>query len=86
MRTVVVVAKPRQLGVGPKPRDQTVSFHHILTFKKGKLTTSVSRAIDKLPRTLASWGKSIMQQGWHVSILAGGPSPDNGGMTDYFVF
>ena len=34
-----------------------------------------------LPRTLATIGKSIKEQtGWHVTIMAGGPCPDNDGM------
>ena len=41
----------------------------------------VSRGIDKLPRTLATIGESILEQtGWHVTIMAGGPCPDNDGM------
>ena len=33
-----------------------------------------------LPRTLATIGDSLMSQtGWHVSILMGGPAPDNDG-------
>jgi hypothetical protein len=38
------------------------------------------RAIEKIPRTLATIGESLMAQtGWHITILAGGPSPSNGG-------
>ena len=34
-----------------------------------------------LPRTLATIGKSIKEQtGWHVTIMAGRPCPDNDGM------
>lgn len=41
----------------------------------------VSRAINLLPRTLATIGESLMSQtGWNVSILMGGPHPENGGM------
>ena len=41
----------------------------------------VSRRIDKLPCMLATIGKSIMEQtSWHVTIMAGGPCPDNDGM------
>ena len=41
----------------------------------------VSRRIDKLPCMLATIGKSIMEQtSWHVTIIAGGPCPDNDGM------
>ena len=37
--------------------------------------------IDKLPRTLATMGESLMQQtGWYVTIMAGGPSPEHDGM------
>lgn len=44
------------------------------------LTYSYTSAIDKLPRTLAVMGESLMQQtGWQISILAGGPLPENGG-------
>jgi len=33
-----------------------------------------------LPRTLATIGESLMSQtGWNVSILMGGPTPDNEG-------
>ena len=40
----------------------------------------VSRGIEKLPRTLATIGESIMEQtGWHVTIMVGGPCPDNDG-------
>ena len=39
-----------------------------------------SSAIDMLPRTLATIGKSLMKQtGWNISILAGGPMPDTDG-------
>ncbi|KDR77387.1 hypothetical protein GALMADRAFT_1326101 [Galerina marginata CBS 339.88] len=38
-------------------------------------------AIDKLPHTLATIGSSIMEQtGWQITILAGGPAPDQDGM------
>lgn len=48
---------------------------------KERQLTIVSRGIDKLPRTLATIGESIMEQtGWHVTIMAGGPCPDNDGM------
>ena len=41
----------------------------------------VSRGIDKLPRTLATIGESIMEQtGWHVTIMAGGPCPESNGL------
>ena len=34
-----------------------------------------------LPHTLATIGESIMEQtGWHVTIMAGGPTPDSDGM------
>lgn len=39
------------------------------------------RAIDMLPRTLATIGESLMTQtGWNITILAGGPMPDTDGM------
>ena len=39
-----------------------------------------SRGIDRIPPTLATVGKSIIEQtGWNVTILVGGPSPDTGG-------
>jgi hypothetical protein len=45
-----------------------------------------SRAIDKLPRTLANFGESIRDQtGWHITIMAGGPSPEDGGMIMSFL-
>jgi hypothetical protein len=45
------------------------------------------RAINMLPRTLATIGESIMRQtGWNVSILAGGPTPDSGGMIMTYLF
>jgi hypothetical protein len=41
----------------------------------------VQRWIDLLPRTLATIGDSILEKtGWHVTIMAGGPCPDNDGM------
>jgi hypothetical protein len=44
---------------------------------KIRLTSFKRRAIDKIPRTLASFGESIANQtGWHVTILTGGPTPD----------
>jgi hypothetical protein len=37
-------------------------------------------AIDKLPRTLATIGESIMEQtGWSLSFLVSGPTPDQEG-------
>jgi hypothetical protein len=40
-----------------------------------------------LPRTLATIGESLMRQtGWNISILAGGPTPDNGGMIMTYLF
>jgi len=51
-----------------------------------KSLTHVARAINKLPRTLATFGQSIMDQtGWHVTIMAGGPSPEDGGMIMSFL-
>ena len=48
---------------------------------EGSLTYyNITSAIEKLPRSLATIGESIMEQTrWHISILAGGPSPENGG-------
>jgi hypothetical protein len=49
-----------------------------LTFK--------SRAIEKIPRTLATIGESIMEQtGWPVTILCGGPTPDANGQIMTFL-
>ena len=45
-----------------------------------RLNFFVSSAINLLPRTLAGIGESLMNQtGWNVSILMGGPHPENGG-------
>ena len=50
------------------------------TTKNRKLTSCILSVIDKLPKTLASWGKAIMDQtGWHVTVLVGRPCPDNNG-------
>lgn len=39
-----------------------------------------SSAIDKLPRTLAVMGESILKQtGWHVTFIVGGPEPRRNG-------
>jgi hypothetical protein len=38
------------------------------------------RAINLLPRTLATIGESLVKQtGWNITILAGGPMPDTDG-------
>ena len=38
------------------------------------------RAIDKLPKTLATLGESIQRQtGWNISFLVGGPEPRQNG-------
>ena len=38
------------------------------------------RAIDKLPKTLATLGESIQHQtGWNISFLVGGPEPRQNG-------
>ena len=40
----------------------------------------------KLPRTLETMGASLMEQtGWHITILAGGPSPEHDGMIMTFL-
>lgn len=40
----------------------------------------MSSAIEKLPRSLISIGRSIREQtGWCVTIIAGGPVPKNEG-------
>ena len=45
------------------------------------------RAIDKLPQTFATFSDSIMKQtGWNVTIMAGGPSPENDGMIMTFLW
>ncbi|KAF8872319.1 hypothetical protein CPB84DRAFT_1753656 [Gymnopilus junonius] len=45
------------------------------------------KAIDKLPKTLATIGESIQQQtGWNISFLVGGPEPgQNGWITTYML-
>lgn len=41
---------------------------------------SGNSAINKLPRTLEVAAESIAEKtGWHVFVLAGGPSPKMGG-------
>ena len=48
--------------------------------KIGGIDYLTSRAIDMLPRTLATIGESLMTQtGWNITILAGGPMPDTDG-------
>ena len=38
------------------------------------------RGINRIPLTLATVGKSIIEQtGWNVTILVGGPAPDADG-------
>ena len=45
-----------------------------------KLTRTISRAIDMIPRTLTTIGECLMKQtGWCITILAGGPHPESDG-------
>jgi hypothetical protein len=38
------------------------------------------RGIERIPPTLATIGKSIVEQtGWNTTILVGGPAPDEDG-------
>ena len=40
----------------------------------------ILRALEMLPRTLATIGDSLMRQtGWNITILAGGPTPASDG-------
>ena len=55
--------------------------------KKKEIITSSSSAIKKLPYTLSTIGKSLMDQtGWNITILAGGPSPSNAGAIMSFLW
>lgn len=64
-----------------------VYIDFIFIYSQGMLTSKFPRAIDKLPRTFATFSESIMTQtGWHVTIMAGGPSPENNGKIMTFLW
>lgn len=49
-------------------------------FVQSNVYSPVSRAIDKLPATLAMMGEAIESQtGWNITFLVGGPEPINDG-------